>query len=583
MAQRPAGDLLEEIVSRGPAEFARYLGHYTSLGVANRIAVLLGGLSLGPEVATDWRSRLSSRDSAEKRALAIGLGQIGHPDVDAYLARLVRERPSAEAAAAALRGLGRIGSPRTLPLVLGALDDELLLPAACEALALYGGKEAVGALLARTDRPPALRALARLGADEARGAFLEALEGEGPAKAEGAWGVGRLGDPTLGHLLVPYLASEDEGILRAAWEGYVALGAPLGADPLLRRVETHPTPWMPELLAGLDRPEIHSFFAACLAEAAPVAFWKRLRFWKRGRPPIDRRAILRGLRGTEDPAVLAKLLLLLQTETDACAVREILESPALARHPEFEAAVAGLWRRGELVLMYLAARSLLRNPSVGMLAEAIGFLGLPGFCELDRASPLTDPEHLLRVFAQENNPFLLLGGFLDSGLLPLDEVARALEAQLAKSAFPAATAPTEGFARSEGRSVGTFLEAFGAALPGQRWELNRLWNVLAQTQVGSESFLDLFLCHTGAHRGGLQRLILRELPGALGHLLLGKDDRFLPDLDRLAERLPPEGPFRSAVAPVLEKCRRALMAECRDLVVFDEKMPKGDMVVIAHL
>lgn len=583
VAQRPAGDLLEEVVSRGASGFARYLGQYGSLAPVNRSSVLLGGLALGPDVATEWRARLSSRDSAEKNALAFGLGEIGHPDAEAYLARVVRERPSAEAAASALRGLGRIRSPRTFPLVLRALEDDVLFPAACEALAQYGGKEAVGALLARAADPPAFRALADLGASEARELFLASLEQEDAPRAEAARGIGRLGDASLGLALLPHLESEDEALLRAAWEAYVALRAPEGAAPLVQRARTKPSPWMFDLLARVDSAETHAFFVELFQTAAPTTFWRKLWPWKRARSTVDRRTLLHGLRGAGAPPLLPSLLASLRSETDPLAAAEILKNRLLSGEPGYEGVLLELWRSESLVFTYLAGRASLRNPSVSLLAEALSFLSRPGFCGFDGASPLADPEHTLRVFAQENNPFLLLGGFLDSGHFPMEELVRALEQRLANGAFPPETAPETSFAGVEGCGLGPFFEAFGAALPAHHFELARLWNLLAQLRIGSDTLLDLFLSHAGVHRAGLQRLILRELPAALGQLVAGKDDRFLSQLDRLTASLPADPRLRTPVAQLLERCRRVLMAECRDMVLFSENMPKGDMVLIAQL
>ncbi|MBE0616406.1 MAG: HEAT repeat domain-containing protein, partial [Proteobacteria bacterium] len=163
LVHRPVGDLLEEIVDRGPARSPDYLVHVPGAPPAFRLAVLLGALCLGPEVVEAVRERLIGRESAEKWALVRALAELAHPEAEGYLARLLRERPTLEASAAALRGLGRIRGPKSLPLVVRALEEPLLAAEACAALGGYATPDARQALLDRAEELPAFRELATLG------------------------------------------------------------------------------------------------------------------------------------------------------------------------------------------------------------------------------------------------------------------------------------------------------------------------------------------------------------------------------------------------------------------------------------
>ncbi|NTU60685.1 MAG: hypothetical protein HGA98_06465, partial [Deltaproteobacteria bacterium] len=133
------------------------------------------------------------------------------------------------------------------------------------------------------------------------------------------------------------------------------------------------------------------------------------------------------------------------------------------------------------------------------------------------------------------------------------------------------------------RGTAVFLEALGEASPALREPLFRLANLLAELTSGGDSLLDLGLCVTGEHLGGLQRALCRGFPSAVGRLVEGRDDRFLPALDRLAARVPEEGPVRPFLRGLFDKARRALMAECRDMAVYSEGAPRGDMVLVEQL
>jgi hypothetical protein len=106
---------------------------------------------------------------------------------------------------------------------------------------------------------------------------------------------------------------------------------------------------------------------------------------------------------------------------------------------------------------------------------------------------------------------------------------------------------------------------------------------VAELQSGGNSLLEIGLCLTGVHQGGIQRATFRALPAALGQLISGKDDRFLPVLDTLAGRIPSDSPLGPPLRNLFNKARKTLMAECRDMAVYSEGAPRGDMVLVEHL
>ncbi len=574
LVHRPAGDLLEEIVGKGAEGFPRYLGHAGEAPRTYRLAVLLGGLSLGPGVVEAVREHLGRRESPEKWAVVRGLGELGHPEAEGYFARVLRERASADAMAVAVRCLGRIRGEKTLPLVLGALEQPLLVAEACGALGRYGTPEAVAALAARAEEFPAFQALARLGAaDPDR---LTAALGRGaPWTAAAAQGLGLRGDPAQGERLLPLLASRDREEARAAFEAYARLGAPQGVAPLLQAAGRGLEAWSVEALGALGDPEAHGFLLAALAPPRPAGFWRRL---LGGTKPgyADRRGVFRAVRGATDPGVLDALTGWLTAEDDPVALRELLGCRGLAEGGRGEA-LAGAWRGGGLTVRYAAARALLQAPSGAFLAEALDCLGQPGLLSLDGAPASTDPARVLEVLARDENPFLLLGGFLDSGLADLETLEADLAARLGTWSFPG-----EGAAARDGAG-GAFLGAFGDARPGVRRDLGRLWTLLGEVTDRGDPLVELFLCHGGAHRGGLQRMLLRAFPAAVARFVQGRGDRHLPELDAVAAHLPTAGPAAASLGGVLDGARRALMAECRDIALLVEGSQRGDVVLIEAL
>ncbi|GAB4260140.1 MAG: hypothetical protein Kow0092_08810 [Deferrisomatales bacterium] len=582
LIHRPIGDLLEELLDRGHEGFPRYVAAFRGAPAPYRISVLLGGLCLGEAVEAEIHDRLTRRDSPDKQRFLLGLGETGHPLAEGYLARVLRERPSEEAMAAALSGLGRIRGRKSLPLVVEALDHPFLFQNACDALASYGGEEAARALFGRIEEPAAFRALARMGAPIAREAFVAALERGEPWDAEGARGLGNLGEPEGGAPLVPYLQARDPHLARAAFEAYAQLGAPQGSEPLLQAAQDRFEPWMLPALAGLADPAVHRFVAARLEPPRSrglLGRWLR----RKGRRSSDPRAVYRCLRTAEDPEVVAVLVERLRREEDPVAVRTLLANRALREDPRYAGEVLAVWRRSSPVACYAAARVLLQLPTLEFLAEAGDWLQRPDFIPLDGAPASADPERLLDAYARENNPSLLVGGFLDSGLVDLDHLEKVLRRRFSSRATPRPTPPAQRFSAPEEVGVARILEALGRAHSAKGEALARLWNLLAQEHDRGDPLLDLFLCWTEVTRAGIQRALVQGFPNALGRFIQGKTDRHLPEMDTVEGRLPQEGPLARSLRESVERARRALMAECRDMALLTEGSQRGDMVLIESL
>ncbi|MEW6487208.1 MAG: HEAT repeat domain-containing protein [Thermodesulfobacteriota bacterium] len=583
LVHRPIGDLLEEIFSRGAARFPPYVELYPSGPVPYRIAVLVGGLCLGPEAEAQLRDRLTQRDSPEKARLVLGLGEIGHPMAEGHLVRVLREPGGDEGKAAALRSLGRIRGTRSLPLVRQQLDHPGLLPAACEALAGYGGPEATAALLERAEEFPAFRALCELGAPAARGVFLSGLERGPPWDAEAARGLGCLGDPAEAARLLACLEGPDPQLARAAFEAYARLGAPAGAEPLLRVVGQGLAPWMVAALEPVDDPGVHLALLEALSPGPPSGFFGRL-FRRRAKPPADRRAVYRALRGAQEPAVVEGLLERLQEGAGLLEVREILQNRGLRAQERYAEGLLPLWREGDLLTRYLAARVLLQVPRADFLCEALDLLGRPGFVPLDGAPASADRARLLEAHARDHNPCLLLGGFVEAGFLDEVGLLEALRRRFASQGFPGDRGAAARFRGAGEEDIGEFLGALEAAHPGLDEPLARLWGLLDEVDEQGDRLLDLFLAWTGAHRGPLQRAVAQGLGPALARLVQGKTDRHLPVLDRIAEHVPREGPLAAPLQGAFAVARRTLQASCHDIALLLEgRSQRGDMVLIEEL
>lgn len=583
LLHHPVGDLLEKILTEGGARFPEYAGFYHLAPRSFRLSVLIGGLCLGAEAEEEIRDRLTRRESPEKRRLFLGLGAMGHPLAEGYLARVVREFSLEGPITEALAGLGRIRGAKSLPLVLRALDYDFLFPAACEALAAYGGPEATAALIGRVDEFPAFRALAALGATEARDAFREGLGRGSPWDVEAARGIGRLGDPALGAELVPHLEAADADLARVAFEALARLGAPGGAGPLLAVAGRRLEGWMVEALGRVDDPEVHRFLFRALDR--PAGRWSLKRLLGRRPAGPDEGTVYRALREARDPEVVAGLARRLRGERDPARLRALLAVRALGSDPGYADVVMSVWRRREDLLgPYLAARVLLQTPTEEFLAEALDRLGRPGFVPLDEAPEAADRERLLETYATENNACLLVGGFLDAGLVDPDALEAGLRERFTAGAKPTGKkAPGAAAGGSGPEGTATFLNALAAARPTMADGLRRLFALLEREEDRGDPLLDLFLCWTGAHRGGLQRAVIQAFPNALGRLIRDRTDRYLPELEALAAHAPREGAVGQNLADQFERARRALQRECRDMSLLLEGSQRGDMVLIETL
>jgi hypothetical protein len=226
---------------------------------------------------------------------------------------------------------------------------------------------------------------------------------------------------------------------------------------------------------------------------------------------------------------------------------------------------------------------LLQNPTRQYLGEVLEFLGRPGFRELDDAPAGADPEHRMQVYAGDNNPALLLGAFVDSGFLDLDHLGEALRLRVASWSFPTDTPPAGRFDRPADGRLGLFLQTLGEVHPDKKEALWRIWDLMAQLDAQGDSLLDLFLSHTGAHRGGIQRALFAGFSSAVAKFIEGRDDRYLAELDQVAGHLPAEGPLVRPLREVLERARTMLKTECRDIALMVEGSARGDLVLIEKL
>ncbi len=578
---RPLGDLLEEILDRGPEAYARYLRGFPQAPRAYRLAVLLGGLCLGPDVVEVLHEWVARPDSPSKQGVLLGLGVIGHPLAEGYLVRVCRERPSLDTAITALQGLARIQGGKSLPVVVRCLEHPFLKAQACQTLAAYGGPEAEQALLALgEDDPDATRALARMGTPVGRERFLAALEREPPWPAWGAEGIGRLGDPELGGRLLAFLGAEDEEVRRAAWEAYARLGAPGGLEPLLEAVGEAPEGWMLEVLGRIPDPRAHEYVAGFLSRPERGGWLRRL--FRRGRARIDPLQVVRALRPARHPGAMEHLVRRLE-EAEGPELRELLLVRGFREDPRYVPELEGVWRRGGLLPAYLAARCLTQVPSTRFLREALETLGRHGLVRQDDLPAGGDPERLLQALAADTNPVVDLASFLDSGLVDLEALEENLRRRLASGAFPQGGPAGGRFTGPEERGLAAFLDALAAAHPSRRHALNRMWALLSQVDDRGDPVLELFLCWGGEHRGGLQRALYQALPSSLGAWIQGRSDRDLPELEALAAAVPDEGPLAGSLRELLERTRRALQAECRDMVLMLEGAVRGDMVLIEAL
>jgi hypothetical protein len=211
-------------------------------------------------------------------------------------------------------------------------------------------------------------------------------------------------------------------------------------------------------------------------------------------------------------------------------------------------------------------------------------LRMPGFVELDSATAIMDPQHLLESRSAELNPALMVGRFLESGLIDLPSLLKKLRERFGQKRFPMSMPPMSRFSALEDGGFGPFLEALGNAHSMTREELSRIWELFIELEDDSIPLFELFWSESGLHRGGIQRLILRSLERGVGRWIEGKDDKFLSELDAVESTIPRDGPLAVRVLATFETARTKLMSECKDMVVWMEGGgQRGDIVLIEKL
>jgi hypothetical protein len=393
-----------------------------------------------------------------------------------------------------------------------------------------------------------------------------------------------MGAPDAGRVLAPLLdTGTSTELLRAAFEAYAQLGAPEGPEPLLRLALRKLEPWMIPAMGVVDDAEVHRFILGSLEPTPAAGFLGRL--LRRRRPSaVEARVAYRALRGASHPQVVGALAERLQVTRGIRETWEILQNHTLRTSPRHAEALLPLWREGDPPARYLAARALLQVPTEAFLGEALELLAKPGFVALDDAPAGADAERILEGYARDNNPCLLLGGFVDSDLVEAANLAELLRKRFVGQEFPRDVAPEARFAAPGEQQMGIFLGALARANPASSDSLARLWNLLDELEDRGERLLNLFLTWTGAHRGAIQRVIVQGLPAALGRFVHGKSDRHLSQLDAVADRAPREGPLAGPLRDALEAARRTLKTECRDMALLLEGRPqRGDMVLVEKL
>ncbi|TLN21069.1 hypothetical protein FDZ71_04145 [bacterium] len=264
-------------------------------------------------------------------------------------------------------------------------------------------------------------------------------------------------------------------------------------------------------------------------------------------------------------------------------LRPLLKIKALYSQKSAENDLLELFKGQEAAISYLVADGWLNNPSREFLIAAARVLRKPGFTEMDSLSAIMDPQHLIESRSREINPCLLVGSFLDSGLIDLFAFVSTLRNRFSAKKFPAAPSPLARFGSMSEGGFAPFIEAVAAANTALREELSRIWEVLLDaTDEGSPVF-EIFWAETGLHRGGLQRMILRRLPAAVEAWTDGRDDKFLGELDAVESTIPRDGPLAARVLEVFRGARMKLKRECKDMVVWMEGGQRGDIVLIEKL
>lgn len=290
------------------------------------------------------------------------------------------------------------------------------------------------------------------------------------------------GDLDAAPVLADSVGSDEPALARAAFASYASLGAPLGPEPLLRRLERSLESWMLEDLARVPWEEIHRFLLERLSHPRRRGLLARL--LRQGGPTeLERWRIYRTLRQADAADVVDFLAARVEGE-EAPAVAEILENRALVEGGRYPDKLLALWRHPDLLVRHLAAGKLLRAPEPEFLVEAMGFLGLPPFAPLDQAPASADSKRLVEAYAREHNPCLLVGDFLGSPQLDLSSLDQRLRQRFARGDFPPATPPGARFAHPGDEGTAQWLDALVEANPGTGAPLCRLWSLLAQVEQG---------------------------------------------------------------------------------------------------
>ena len=218
------------------------------------------------------------------------------------------------------------------------------------------------------------------------------------------------------------------------------------------------------------------------------------------------------------------------------------------------------------------------------MAEALDLLKRPGFLPLEGVPASADRTRMLEAYARDNNPSLLLGSFLDSGLPDTPGLLESLRRRFAAQGFPEAREPAVRFSGPGEGEIGEFLGALVAAHPDKAEPLVRMWGLLDELEDRGDRLLDLFLAWTGVHRGSLQRVVVQGVGAALGRFVQGKTDRCLPLLDELRDHSPKEGSLAGPLRGAFETARRTLQSACHDIALVSEgRSQRGDMVLIEEL
>jgi len=506
---------------------------------------------------------------------------MGFPDAEGYFLRCLRERGTGNSPVAAARLLGRSGGKRSIDPLTGCLTGGELSQAAADAMADIGSPEAAAALLAKADREEAFLALARLAPASAHDLFRKKLEEPAPLNTAAARALGRIGKAEDAALLLPLIASADRELARAAFEGYAAMGAPEGLEPLAKAAAEGVEPWMVGPLAALDSPEARAILFTGLGPRPLKGLWKKLAFWKRA-PRADLPDLYRALAGAGEGEIVAELARRLHAGMDPTEMKALLGNECIASDPKAREELARMARGRDLVAAYRAFAAWGACPDAGYFPEAMRLFRIAGFLEMDQASAVEDEERMLEAAAHESSPCLLVGGLLESTVLDLAPLVESLRKRLHAGNFAAEGRP-EPLAGAGGGNLAPFLDAFDDAYPAMKEALPRLWRLLNETTEGGFPLFELLWCHTGLHRGGIQRMAYRRMDDALDRWTAGKDDTFLPEVEKAQGHVPREGELRGPLLALFQKARARLMAECKDLVVWVEGGQRGDIVLVEKL